>query len=293
MRKTLRRGKFIPLIFIGPAVIILLLLVIFPMVYSLGISFCEWNLIKGGNWKFVGLQNYAYFLFKDPYFRISLKVTLVFVSAVVSIELILGLGIALLMNRPLQRVGFYRTTLVIPSTMTPVVVGIIWRLLYNPELGTLNYFLQLFGLPPLNWLGEPSLALPSVIVADIWEWTPFMALILLAGLQSLPRDPFEAALVDGASGWQVFRHITLPLLQPTIIVALLLRLMDAFKTFDLIFVLTKGGPGMSTEVLSYYAYRYGFKFFHIGQASSLSYILVVILVAIAQIFVKYIRTGEE
>lgn len=291
MNKNLE--KYAPYVFIGPAVIILLLIVIFPLVFSLGVSFCEWNLIRGGNWKFVGLNNYIYFLFKDPYFRTSLKVTLTFVLVAVGLELVLGLGIALLLNRPLKGIGLYRTILVIPSTMTPVVVGIIWRLLYNPELGTLNYFLNLLGLPPLNWLGDPGLALPSVIMADIWEWTPFMALILLAGLQALPRDPFEAAIVDGASSFQVFRYITFPLLQSTIIIATLLRIMDAFKAFDLIFVLTQGGPGMSTEVLSYYTYRYGFKFFHIGYASALSYLLLIIITIIAQVFVRYLQIGEE
>lgn len=287
------RSKSFVFLFVGPAVLILLFLVIFPMVYSLGVSFCDWNLIKGEGWKFIGLRNYYYALFQDPYFRISLRVTLVYVLAVVGIELMLGLGIALLLNRPLSKIGFYRTALVIPSTMTPVVVGIMWRLLYNPELGTLNYFLELFGFKPLNWLGDPSLALPSVIMADVWEWTPFMALILLAGLQALPRDPFEAAIVDGASSSQVFRYVTLPLLLPTIVVAVLLRMMDAFKTFDLIFVLTKGGPGMSTEVLSYYTYRYGFKFFHIGQASALSYILLVIIIVITRVLLRYLRIGEE
>jgi len=289
----LRDSKVAPFIFIGPTVLVLLLLVIFPMFYSLGISFTEWNLIRGGSWQFVGLRNYYYAVFKDPYFRTSFKVTILYVCAVVTMELFIGLGVALLLNRPLKKVGIYRTALVIPSTMTPVVVGIIWRLLYNPELGTLNYFLSLFGLKPLNWLGDPSVALFSVIIADVWEWTPFMALILLAGLQALPQDPLEAAIVDGASPTQVFRYVVFPLLQPTLVVALLLRLMDSFKTFDLIFVLTKGGPGMSTEVLSYYTYRYGFKFFHIGQASAMSYILVVMVIIISQIFVNYLRAGEE
>jgi multiple sugar transport system permease protein len=130
-------------------------------------------------------------------------------------------------------------------------------------------------------------------MADIWEWTPFMALILLAGLQSLPREPFEASIVDGASSFQMFRFISFPLLLPTLIVALLLRVMDAFKTFDLIFVLTKGGPGLITELLSFYTYKYGFKFFHMGRASALSYILFLILFVITQFFLKYYRAGEE
>jgi len=285
--------KIAPIIFIGPAIIILFLIVIFPMVYSIGISLSEWNLMRGGYWKFVGLRNYYYTFFQDPDFYTSLKVTLEYVVVAVGLELLLGLGVALLLNRPLKKIGIMRTILVIPTTMTPVVVGIIWRLLYNPELGVLNYFLELFGFQKLNWLGDPNLALPSVIMADIWEWTPFMALILLAGLQSLPKEPFEASIVDGASYLQLFRYITFPLLLPTLIVALLLRVMDAFKTFDLIFVLTKGGPGLSTELLSFYTYKYGFKFFHMGRASALSYILFLILFVITQFFLKYYRSGEE
>lgn len=292
MRK-IRSEKFAPFIFIGPAVIILLLIVIFPIIYSWSLSFAEWNLMRGGDWRYVGLRNYIYTLTQDPYFYTSLRVTVSFIIAAVGIEFLLGLVIALLLTRPIKRVGLYRTTLVIPSTMTPVVVGIIWRLLYNPELGTLNYFLRLFGLRPLNWLGDPQIALSSVIVADVWQWTPFVALILLAGLQSLPREPYEASIVDGASVFQTFRFITFPLLLPTIIVVLLLRIMDAFKTFDLVFVLTQGGPGMTTELLSYYTYRYGFKFFHMGRAAAMSLIIFAIVFVITQIFLKYYRAGEE
>lgn len=174
--------------------------------------------------------------------------------------------------------------------MTPVVVGIIWRLMYNPDLGMLNYFLTLFGFSPVNWTGMPGTALPSVMMADIWEWTPFMALIMLAGLHALPRGPFEAASVDGASWWQTLRYVTLPLLSPAMLVALLIRLMDSFKTFDLIFVLTQGGPGMSTEILNYYTYRYGFKFFHMGYASALSWLLVVVVTIISLILIRTIRS---
>ena len=174
--------------------------------------------------------------------------------------------------------------------MTPVVVGIIWRLMYNPDLGMLNYFLSWFGFSPVNWTGMPGTALPSVMMADIWEWTPFVALILLAGLQSLPREPYEAALVDGASSWQTFCYITFPLLSPAMLVVLLIRVMDSFKTFDLIFVLTQGGPGMSTEILNYYTYRYGFKFFHLGYASALSWVLLVVVTIICMILIRILQS---
>jgi multiple sugar transport system permease protein len=280
-------------LFLAPTVLVLLAITIFPLVYSLALSLHAWTMGARGGWRWVGLQNFAMILRADPYFWTSVRVTLTYVGAAVGVELLLGLGIALLLNRrPDGRGGLVQTLLILPTMMTPVVVGIVWRLLYNPELGFLNYLLSLVGLPPQNWLGDLDTALAAVVIADIWEWTPFVALVLLAGLRAMPPEPFEAGAIDGASGWQVFRYITWPLLQPTILVAVLIRLMDAFKTFDLVFVLTKGGPGMSTEVLSYYTYRYGFKFFHMGYAAALSYILLLIVVLISQLFVNRLLRHE-
>ncbi len=277
--------------FIAPAVLVLLSLVIFPMLFSLTLSFHDWNAIRAKDWKWAGLNNYKTILFEDPYFRTSAKVTVLYLLGTVPTQFVLGLIVALLLNQITGKIiGFLRTTLIIPTIMTPVVVGLIWRLMYNPDMGMLNYFLTSFGFSPVNWTGMPGTALPSVMMADIWEWTPFMALIMLAGLQALPQEPFEAARVDGASFWQSFRYITLPFLAPTMLVALLIRLMDAFKTFDLVFVLTQGGPGMSTEILNYYTYRYGFKFFHLGYASALSWLLVVAVTIISMILVKRIRS---
>jgi multiple sugar transport system permease protein len=284
--------KHIWIFFVVPAVLVLLSLVIFPMLFSLTLSFHDWNAIRSrGGWSWAGLNNYKTILFDDPYFRTSAKVTVLYLLGTVPVQFLLGLIVALLLNQITGKIiGFLRTTLIIPTIMTPVVVGLIWRLMYNPDMGMLNYFLTLFGLSPVNWTGMPGTALPSVMMADIWEWTPFMALIMLAGLQALPQEPFEAALVDGASAWQSFRYITLPFLAPTMLVAFLIRLMDAFKTFDLVFVLTQGGPGMSTEILNYYTYRYGFKFFHMGYASALSWLLVIVITIISLILVKRIRS---
>jgi len=288
---NIKKRKYTWVLFVAPAVVVLLCIVIFPLIFSLSLSLHEWNIIRAGGWQWKGLDNYATILFQDPYFRTSLKVTVFYLLGTVPLQLALGLVVALILNRITRKViGFLRTTLVIPAIMTPIVVGIIWRLMYNPDLGMLNYLLGLFHLPPVNWTGMPRTALPSVMMADTWEWTPFMALILLAGLQALPREPFEAAHVDGATNWQTFRFITLPLLSPVLIVAILIRLMDSFKTFDLIFVLTQGGPGMSTETMNYYTYRYGFKFFHMGYASALSWLLVIIVTVISMILVRTIRS---
>lgn len=289
LRGKLHKNRWI--FFVAPTVFTLLCIVIFPLIFSLSLSLHDWNIFRQEGWQWRGLGNYADILFLDPYFRQSLKVTVFFLLGTVPLQFILGLAVALILYRITRKIiGFLRTTLIVPAIMTPIVVGIIWRLMYNPDLGMLNYLLSLIGLPPVNWTGMPMSALPSVMMADIWEWTPFMALILLAGLQALPREPYEAAVVDGASNWQSFRYITLPLLSPVMLVAILIRLMDSFKTFDLIFVLTQGGPGMSTETMNYYTYRYGFKFFHMGYASALSWLLVIIVTVISIILVRTIRS---
>ena len=279
------------ILFLAPTVIVLLGLVVFPLVFSLSLSLHDWNVIRTAKWKFIGLGNYSTILFEDPYFRKAFVVTVLYLIGTVPVQFALGLGVALILYRITRKIiGLLRTTMVIPAIMTPIVVGIIWRLMYNPDMGMLNYLLSLIGLPPVNWTGMPVSALPSVMMADIWEWTPFMALIMLAGLQALPREPLEAAVVDGASNWQTLRLIILPLISPVMLVAILIRLMDSFKTFDLIFVLTQGGPGMSTEVLNYYTYRYGFKFFHMGYASALSWLLVIVLNVIAIVLGRTLRS---
>ncbi len=285
------RRRYIWFFFLAPTLVALISIVVFPLVFSLSLSFHDWNIIRAKAWSWTGIANYRTILFEDPYFRSAFKVTLLYLVGTVSLQFGLGLLVALILHRITEKIiGFLRTALILPITMTPVIVGMIWRLMYNPDLGMLNYFLTWFRLSPVNWTGMPLTALPSVMMADIWEWTPFVALILLAGLQALPQEPFEAALVDGASSWQTFRYVTLPLLSPVMLVALLIRVMDSFKTFDLIFVLTQGGPGMSTEILNYYTYRYGFKFFHLGYASALSWLLLVVVTIISIVLVRIIRS---
>ncbi|MGQ9615126.1 MAG: carbohydrate ABC transporter permease [Spirochaetota bacterium] len=286
---TIKR-KYAWVFFLAPTLVVLISIVIFPLIFSLSLSLHDWNVIRAKGWEWVGLKNFKDILFEDPYFRSSIKVTFLYLLGTVPVEFALGLVVALLLYQITRKIiGFLRTTLIIPAIMTPIIVGLIWRLMYNPDLGMLNYFLSLLGLKPINWTGMPKTALPSVMMTDIWEWTPFMTLIMLSGLHALPREPFEAAYVDGATYLQLLRFITLPLLSPIMIVALLIRLMDSFKTFDIIFVLTEGGPGMSTEIMNYYTYRYGFKFFHMGYASALSWLLVVIVTVIAITLIRSIR----
>ncbi|MCC7024846.1 MAG: sugar ABC transporter permease [Thermomicrobiales bacterium] len=273
------------LVLLLPTVVVLLLLTIYPTIYSFSLSLNEWNMSNRlATWNFVGLGNYVAIL-RDARFWNAAQITGTFILGTVTAQLLLGLGIALLLQRQVVAQGFVRTALLLPMMTTPVVVGLIWRFMYNPTQGILNYLLGSVGLPTPNWLGSLKTGLISVMIADIWEWTPFMILILLAALQTLPQEPFEAAAIDGANAWQAFTHITLPLLRPTIVVAVLLRVIDSFKTFDLVYVLTNGGPGTSTETLSFYTYKWGFKFFQMGYAAALSFVMLIMVVIFANLLI--------
>lgn len=264
--------------FLSPAILTLLVLSIFPFAYSFWLSFHRWNLSdRTAGWSFVGLGNYARILTADPYFWGAARVTLAFLLAAITLEFLLGLGIATLVSQESRALGAIQTVVVLPMMITPVVVGLIWRFMYNPDHGVINDVLGMAGVRGPAWLGDASTGFWAVVVADVWEWTPFMALIMLAAMQSLPREPLEAAVVDGASRAQAFRSVVLPLLRPAIGVALLLRGIDAFKTFDLVYVMTQGGPGTSTQVLSLYTYKWGFKFFEMGYAAAMAYLMVVVV----------------
>ena len=268
-----------------PTVIVLLLLTIYPTVYSFTLSLNTWNMSdRNAVWEFVGLANYAQIL-QDARFWNAAQVTGTYMFGTIATQLVLGLSIALLLQRQVLAAGLVRTALLLPMMTTPVVVGLIWRFMFNPTQGIVNYLLGLIGIPGPNWLGGLQTGLLSVMIADIWEWTPFMVLILLAALQTLPQEPYEAAAIDGANAWQTFQHITIPLLRPTIVVAVLLRAIDSFKTFDLVYVMTNGGPGTSTETLSFYTYKWGFKFFQMGYASALSFVMLIMVIIFANILI--------
>jgi multiple sugar transport system permease protein len=275
---------------LAPTVIVLLALGIFPFLYSLWLSFNSWNLAdRTATWTFIGLQNYVKIFTDDPLFWDGLRATAIFVGVGVTVEMILGLAIALLLNRDYPGHGIVRTLVILPVMITPVVVGLIWRFMYNTDRGFVNYVLSLFGIPGLNWLGAQSTAMLAVIIADVWEWTPFIALIVLAALQAMDKEVLEAAMIDGSNARQRFLYVIFPMIRPAVLVALLIRLMDSFKTFDIIYVLTLGGPGTSTQVLSLYTYKYGFKFFQMGYAAALSFVMVIIVIIIANVFVRAMR----
>lgn len=291
---TKKLEQAMPALFLAPAVVTLLAVSIFPLLYSLFLTLNSWNLASQGGWKWVGLSNFKLIFTADPFFQTSLLTTTVYVLGTVAAEFLLGLGTALLVSRNFRGQSLIRTLLLLPMMTTPVVVGIVWRYMYNPELGMVNYLLSLLRLAPRVWLGETATALPAVMVAEIWEWTPFVTLVLMSALHALPKEPYEAVAIDGGNAWQAFRYLTLPLLKPTILVVLLIRLMDTFKAFDVLFVTTRGGPGISTEVLSLYTYRNGFKFFQMGYAAALSYVMLFLITLVAQFLVRSLAgSGPE
>ena len=285
-----RFGNFVDRTFqywtVAPLVIVLLLLVAYPTFQLLRMSVSEVDIVKGEVvWEVVGLKHLETAL-QDQLVPIALRNTLVFVVAVVVIETFLALVISILVSRSKHLVGLYRTVLLIPLLVPPIAIGTMWRLMYDYNYGFINQALKLFGVIALpTWTADPQLAMPSVVLVDLWHWTSFMFLILLAGLESMPQEVNEAARVDGASESQILRYITLPLLRPTLITAVMLRTIFAFKVFDEIFLLTGGGPGTATEVISLYIYDVFSSQFRLGYASFLALGLSVII----SVFVIFYR----
>ena len=242
-----------PWLMVLPALLLILAINIVPLVYSTVLSFFQWNLIQAGTPpRFVGIDNFIRLITKDPQFIAASINTGIVVVGTVAIQTVLGVSVALLLDQRLRFTGVATTLLLIPLALAPAVVGLLFSSLFNSTLGPVNYVLNAIGLPAPSWLGDAHWALASVIIVDTWQWTPFMILLTLAGLRSLPPEPIEAALVDGAGAWQRFRFVKLPMLLPVLTVAMLLRAIDSFRTFDLVFLLTFGGPGTSSTTVSFY-----------------------------------------
>ena len=272
---------------VTPAVLALAGLILAPLLYSTFLSTYSWTLLEIRLPKpFVGLMQYST-VAHDPLFGEALKTTGLFVVGTVSVELVLGFLIALALLNIHRGRRLANGIILLPMIVTPVIVALIWRYLLDPQFGLVNYATHLLGYQQdIPWLGSNSLALPSLILIDIWEWTPFAILVLHAGMLAIPDDLYEAARVDGAGAWQIARHVILPYLSPLILVVLLLRTMDTYRVFDTIFVLTRGGPGTSTQTVGIYAYENGFVYLNMGYTMALS---VVILIAIVVISLFYLR----
>jgi len=245
--------------------------------------------------RFVGFENYQR-LATDPYFVSTLVTTIVFTVTVVALQFALGLGLALLLERTFKGRGLVRSLLIVPMVTTPIIVGLIWKSLLYPQYGFVTYYGSVLqdalGIQFPVWLENKDWALFTVAMVDVWHWTPFMFLVLSAGLASLPRAPLEAAKVDGASPWQTFMHVTLPLLKPAVFVCLIIRTMDAFRVFDKVYALTQGGPSNVTEVLSIYLYRLTFRFFYISRGAAAAIFMLMIIFATSWVAVKTFRKKE-
>lgn len=276
-----------------PSVGILVLLAAGPLLFMLVNSFRSWELTTAAPPQFVGFANYAR-IFTDPRFWNAFRNTALLLVLGIIIQITLGLVIALLFNRefPLRRIA--TALLLIPIMITPVVSGFNWKLIYHEQFGPLNYFIQLFHLGAGRaWIGERSTAIYAILAVDAWQWTPFVAMVLLAGLRAIPRQVYEATSVDGARPWQVFWRVTLPLLTPTFVLVTLLRTIFILRIFDPVMILTAGGPGSATETLSVYTYLSGFRYFSMGYTSALAILQLVILTVVANMFMVFFKRGRR
>lgn len=278
--QTANINRLTPYLFLAPAVIVMTIALMYPIGYMIYASFLDWNPSQRiGEADFVGLRNYVN-LWSDEAFIESFLVTIKFAAIVVSLEMFVGVGLALLLDRNIRGMSVLRTLFILPMMIAPIVVGLMWRYMYHPTVGIFNRTLKSMGLEPIPWLSNGDWAFTSVIIADVWQWTPFIFILSLAALQSLPQSALEAAKIDGATGWQQIIYIKLPLMMPVLIVTLLLRLIDAFKVLEVILVMTNGGPGLSTEILSLRISRTASEFRELGEAAAMSNVLLILLMVL-------------
>lgn len=277
-------------IFPAPAVVAMVVLMAFPLGYTAYLSLHEWYASSVLGPEFIGLRNYVDLLTKDERFWPAFWRTIEFTVGSVILAIGLGLGVAHLLIRRFPGRGVARTLFLLPMIATPVAMALVWMTMMSPTIGVLNYFLRALGLPASAWVASPQAVIPSLLLVETWMWTPMIALILLAGLSSLPAEPFESALVDGANGWQIFWHVTLPLMRSTLVVAALFRTIDALKIFDIVYVMTEGGPGFASETLNLYVFQTSFKYLHLGYASALIVIFFSIVLGASLLLLRVRRS---
>ncbi len=275
-----------------PALILIGIIVLFPIIYNLFMSMNSWFVASGKGPEWIGLKNYVNLL-DNPRFWNSLKVTFLFSLGALTVEVVLGTMLALFLNREFRGKSIVKLIFLFPIAATPVAVSLIWGMMFNYDLGIINIIMQNLGLEPLLWLASPKIVIPALIITDTWQWTPLILLIVLASLESLPTDPFESAKVDGANIFQVIYHITLPLVRPAIVVAAMIRSIDAIKTFDMIYVMTQGGPDVASENLNLFIFQTGFSYFRMGAASTLAIVLFTLVLVINILLAVIRKTGDK
>jgi multiple sugar transport system permease protein len=277
------------MVFVLPAVAVMMAVIIFPWIFTFFMSVHDWRI--GQAKTFVGLDNYLKLL-NDERFRNSVSRTLVFTLLSVVLPVALGVASALVFHRKFPLRGLLRGIFIMPMMATPVAVALVWTMMFHPQLGVLNYLLSLVGIPPSLWVFDQATVIPSLVLVETWQWTPLVMLIVLGGLASLPTEPYESALIDGATPWQMFRNITFPLVLPFIMVATIIRTIDAVKAFDTIFVITLGGPGTASETINLYLYTVAFAFYDIGYASAMVVVFMVVIMALCLILL-YLRQRAQ
>lgn len=270
----------------APAVAVMLLLMVFPLGYTAYLSLHQWYASSVLGPELVWFKNYADLLARDERFWPAFRVTCYFTTGAVALTVSLGLGIAHLLMRNFRGRGLARTVMLLPMIATPVAMALVWMTMMSPTIGVLNYVLRSVGLPGSAWVSSQQSVIPSLLLVETWMWTPMTALICLAGLASLPSEPFESARVDGASGWQVFWHVTLPLMRSTLVVAALFRTIDALKVFDIVYVMTEGGPGFSSETLNLYVFQTSFKYLNLGYASALIVVFFTLILGASLLLIR-------
>jgi multiple sugar transport system permease protein len=289
----LSRKRMTPWLFVAPCMAVILLVTVFPTFYSLGLSTIKWEIALKDK-PFVGLGNYLSLL-QDQRFIHSILMTVIVVVVGVGLELVLGFTLAQILTGPMKGKRIVVAALLLPVMVMPVVVGYTWRLLWDAQYGPINQIIGLILGHPFTytWLGQTNTAMFAILVTEIWQWTPFMFLVFLSGLAVLDPEVFEAADIDGASGWAKMWHLAVPMMRPIIIVALLIRGLDALKFFDLIFTLSGGGPGNSTETISFYIYQTGYQFFRLGYGAAGSFILLVFLAVFLTYLLKMFKSAVD
>lgn len=290
------RDRRLVLLLLVPSLAITLLMALYPLGYSLLVSFRDWRLAKSPEpGPFVGWENYKLLLTDDPEFLASAVVTLKFVVADVAVTLVVAMIIAVVLQRAGRLYALTRTLLIIPFVMSPALIGVSLRFMLNPEYGVLHGLIGTFvpALKETVWLADPTLALAALVIADVWHWAPYMALVLLGGLASVPKDSVEAARMDGASEMRAFFTVVLPQMKPVIAVVLVLKTVFALKTFDMVYTLTRGGPGASTQTLAYQIYTTGFQFYDMGYAAAAAYLLTAVLMVLAGFYVRLMFAAER
>lgn len=264
--------------FLIPALVVVIAVIIFPWLFTLWMSLNDWQM--GMQRSFTGLSNYVA-LATDARFLSTIWRTLYFTVLSVVAPVVLGVFAAEVFHQRFPLRGVLRGIFILPMMTTPVAIALVFIMMYHPQIGILNYLLSLVGIPPQLWIYDAKTVIPALVLVETWQWTPLVMLIVLGGLAALPTEPYESALIDGASRWDMFRYITLPLVMPFLMVAIIIRAIDAVKSFDIIFVMTQGGPGTASETINIYLYLQAFSFFNVGHASAVVVVFFLIIVALA------------